>query len=177
MKPAHLRIRPRLGDLVEVPTAKGLAYLHHTHYCETYGHFIRAIEGLHSQRPDDLEVLIHQPTLFWRFFRLGLACWQRLVKIVASFPVPEEFRPVPPMRTTSGHDAYGYPRAWALLHNGRRIDLGEDLTEEEQRLSWLLITSWEGLLYDLEEQMRPEKEYQLLQRRRAARARGEDLEQ
>jgi hypothetical protein len=41
-------MRPaRIGDVVEIPTARGLAYAHLTHKAPIYGHLIRVVEGFH----------------------------------------------------------------------------------------------------------------------------------
>lgn len=45
----------RPGDIIEIRTDKGLAYVHLTHNHESYPPVIRLLKGLHQGRPADLE--------------------------------------------------------------------------------------------------------------------------
>ncbi|MWD28708.1 hypothetical protein E0K89_014580 [Aquicoccus sp. SCR17] len=44
----------RPGDIIEITTDKGLAYVHLTHDHESYPPVIRLLKGLHAERPADL---------------------------------------------------------------------------------------------------------------------------
>lgn len=45
------------GDIIEIRTDRGLAYVHMTHHHESYPPVIRLLTGLHETRPDDLAAL------------------------------------------------------------------------------------------------------------------------
>ena len=69
------RLRPKIGDLLEFQTAKGLGYAQYTHRFDDkfYRDLIRVIEGLFDERPADLEALATRPTLFWVYFPVASA--------------------------------------------------------------------------------------------------------
>lgn len=52
------------GDVIEIETAHGLAYLQVTHRHPVYPNVVRAISGLHQRRPGDLAALAQAPTAF-----------------------------------------------------------------------------------------------------------------
>jgi hypothetical protein len=43
--------RPLIGDVIEIPTAKGLAYAHYTHQHPTHGGLVRVFDALFEVRP------------------------------------------------------------------------------------------------------------------------------
>ena len=59
---------PRIGDVIEIPTASGLAYAQFTHKVPLYGHLIRVVEGMWRTRPQALEEVVNAPTRFFTFF-------------------------------------------------------------------------------------------------------------
>ncbi|HMP79861.1 MAG TPA: hypothetical protein PKD54_10445 [Pirellulaceae bacterium] len=62
------RVRPRFGDIIELPLEPGYAYAHYTHKHKTYGHLIRILPGTFRRRagltklqelPQTKEVTVH----------------------------------------------------------------------------------------------------------------------
>ena len=52
------RIRKKIGDVIEIPTSKGFAYVQYTHYHKdppVYGSLIRVLEGFYKTRPSEQE--------------------------------------------------------------------------------------------------------------------------
>jgi hypothetical protein len=72
-RPAHLRIRPKIGDLIEVETPKGFGCLQYTHHTDDAfnQYLLRAIEGLYPERPKDLDALAGRPHIFRTLTALG----------------------------------------------------------------------------------------------------------
>lgn len=52
------------GDIVEIPTCDGLAYVQVTHDHPSYPQVIRAVPGLYPERPEDLLQLLSKPPAF-----------------------------------------------------------------------------------------------------------------
>jgi hypothetical protein len=51
---------PRLGDVIEIPTDRGLAYAQYTHEAKGfYESLIRVLLGLFASRPSDLRSLVN----------------------------------------------------------------------------------------------------------------------
>jgi len=157
--------RPRFGDLFEIETVKGLGYIQYCHREGggplSSGPLVRAIEGLHHQRPADLEEIVYRPTLFWTYYPLGPASSQKLVAHLGTFPIPADALSYPMLRSRGGIDKTGLVHDWNIL--GRDADrqhkvlrIVKILNEEEKRLSNSSIISHPVLVDRIEEQYRPE---------------------
>ena len=99
--PLVSRVKPRVGDVVEIPTPQGLAYAHYTHKHDEppcYGALLRVLPGLHTQRPADFSRLTAKEPIFSVFFPLGAACNRKIVSVVASEPIPETSQRFPIFR-------------------------------------------------------------------------------
>lgn len=95
------RIRPRIADVIEIPTPKGLAYAHYTHKHEApprYGSLLRVFSGFHQERPSEFSAMVLQPPQFMTFFPLGAACNRGIVRIAGSEPVPSHAQAWPVFR-------------------------------------------------------------------------------
>jgi hypothetical protein len=101
-KPAAERTRPRIGDVIEIETPKGLAYAHYTHRHREpprYGSLLRVLPGLHERRPSDFARIVEQDDRFSVFFPLGAAANRRLVRIVANEVIPDAKQAFPVFRS------------------------------------------------------------------------------
>jgi len=96
------RRKPKIGDVIEIPTPKGLAYAHFTHKHDAppkYGALLRVLPGLHVTRPSNFAALVTQPPQFTTFFPLGAACNQGTVSVVAHEPIPPHTSEFPIFRS------------------------------------------------------------------------------
>jgi hypothetical protein len=129
------RVRPRIGDVIEIPTPKGLAYAHFTHKHDVPPHFgalIRVLPGLFSERPSDFAQLVARQPVFMTFFPLGAACNRRIVRVVANEPLPTSSRSFPIFRNSHRDRSGKRMRPW-FLWNGSREWRVEQLSEAELR--------------------------------------------
>jgi len=97
-----LRRRPRIGDVIEVPTRAGFGYAQYTHEHReppTYGALLRVLPGTFPTRPTNLQSLVQQPEAFLCFFPLGAACRRDLIQITGNEPIPSWAQPFPVFRT------------------------------------------------------------------------------
>jgi hypothetical protein len=117
------RVRPRIGDVVEIQTKKGLAYAQFTHSHKRYGALLRVFGEFFARRPNDFTRLVTQPSLFEAFFPLGSACAQNIVAIVAneSIALPREF----PMFRTGIENMKGVVECWWLWDGETEQRIGE----------------------------------------------------
>jgi hypothetical protein len=95
------RIRPQIGDVIEIETARGLAYAQYSHEHRDpprMGSLLRVLPGLYETRPAQFAPLVEQEEQFWVFFPLGAAARGQLVRIVANEPLPDPKRPFPVFR-------------------------------------------------------------------------------
>ena len=89
------------GDLVEIDTGKGLAYLQITHDHASYPEVLRALAGLHAARPADLASLAAGETAFTAMVPLGqmLASGRLSGRRLGQFALPDAARAFPTFRT------------------------------------------------------------------------------
>ena len=95
------RKRPRIGDVIEIETPGGLAYVQYTYNDKeppVWGALIRVLPGLFQSRPHDFSDLVREHARFFVFFPLGAACHRGLVKVVAHEEIPEDARGLHPKR-------------------------------------------------------------------------------
>lgn len=88
------RVHKKIGDIIEIPTSKGLAYVQYTHQHNTppvMGSLIRVLQGFYKKRlsTKELAILVNKPHRFQTFcsvhYGVNIGDWER----VGNFPVPE----------------------------------------------------------------------------------------
>lgn len=124
---------PSIGDLIEIPTARGLAYAQYTHKKEQWGALIRVLPGFHASRPPDLEAVARQEEAFSTFFPLNAAVARGIFKTVGKAAVPPRAQKFPLFRAAGGIDREGRVLNW-FLWDGEREWRIDGLTDEQRRL-------------------------------------------
>ena len=100
------------GEVVEIDTPAGLAYVQVTHWHPSYPEVLRALPGPRPTRPADLATLVEAPTVFAAMMPLAaaLATGRLPGRIVGRARIPEEARAFPtfrmPIRDRAGTVAY-----------------------------------------------------------------------
>jgi hypothetical protein len=121
-----IRKRPRIGDVVEISTSRGLAYAQFTHKHDApprFGALIRVAPGFHDVRPASFSQVVAQRPQFMTFFPLGSACNRGIVSIVANEPIPEHAASFPTFRSgVRGPD--GTVKNWWLWDGTRDKRIG-----------------------------------------------------
>lgn len=89
------------GDIVEIDTPAGLAYVQVTHNHTSYPEVVRALAGLHRKRPTDLAALAQGRTAFTGMMPLGemLASGRLPGRRLGRVGLPEDARAFPTFRT------------------------------------------------------------------------------
>jgi len=75
--------RPKIGDIVEVPTKKGLAYAQYTHKNAKMGPLLRVFDAQFPARPTHFASIATLPVQFSTFFPLGAAVHRGIFAVVA----------------------------------------------------------------------------------------------
>ena len=87
------RVRKKIGDVIEIPTSRGLAYVQYTHEHTgppVYGSLIRILEKFYQKRPsiEELQKSVEKAHRFQTFcpvhHGVNVGDWER----VGNFPVP-----------------------------------------------------------------------------------------
>jgi hypothetical protein len=152
MKAPHERVRPRIGDVVEIETAAGHGYAQYTFNFRAppvYGALIRVLPGMFSVRPTDFASLVQERERFFTFFTLGSACARGTVRIVASEPVPERAQGIPLMRMRGPITRDGRVANWWLWDGEREWRL-DRLDDEHRDLSILGVMNDLYLVHKIE---------------------------
>jgi hypothetical protein len=86
------------GDVFEIRTDKGLAYVQYTHDHKDLGPLVRVLPGMFSSRPDNLKGLVVGPTRFVVFYPIVDAARRSLAQLIGSFPIPNHADAFPLMK-------------------------------------------------------------------------------
>jgi hypothetical protein len=132
-----------IGDVCEVPTPVGIAYIQYTRNGGDMGELVRIVPGLFSERPD-IAALMRQRELYFVFFTLEYALKEKdKFSIVSNQPVPDFAKPLPMMRKQGHIDRAGNTLFWYIGEARKMSTLAElqrapritRLTAEEEKLS------------------------------------------
>jgi hypothetical protein len=89
------KTKTRIGDIFEVFTPAGLAYVQYTHDGKGMGQLVRTLPGLFAIRPKNFAELAQQKELYFTFYTLEYAVRANDVELVSHQPVPLWARPYP----------------------------------------------------------------------------------
>jgi hypothetical protein len=163
------RKRARFGDVLEVSTPRGLAYIQYTCLKEDpwYLETIRVLPGFFSSRPTDFTDLVNSPKAFFAFYPARAAVSQGLVEIVAHHPMsPEQSFPAA-YRRAGASNREGRVLAWFICE-GTKETMVRELTQEQLYLPVTDIFLHDSLVTALTEEWRPEHETGIPPPRQAA---------
>lgn len=135
------RVHKKIGDIIEIPTKKGLAYVQYTHEHKgpgtIWGSLIRVLEGFYETRLSNkiLGELVNKPHRFQKFcpvhYSVNLGDWER----VGNFPVPEFAQKFPIFKNMKF--LFKRPPAdeaeWSLWDGEKSWDIGKLSLEEQMK--------------------------------------------
>ena len=126
--------RATIGDVIEIPTPKGLAYAQFTHNDPQWGQLLRVLPGFFEKRPSDLSELVKKDEVFVSFFPLQAALRKKIFGVVENHPVPEDAEDFPLFRATGWRDKSGKVLDWWLWNGKRSWQIEGQLTPEQKKL-------------------------------------------
>lgn len=124
--------KPKIGDVVEIPTSKGLAYAQYTHKHKQYGALLRVYSRFYETRPSDIQHLVNEQPTFSTFFPLGAAVNRQIVSIVGNVKIPTENQQFPTFRAGTPNPATKKVDVW-WLWDGENEWLVGDITTEQRK--------------------------------------------
>ncbi|HEX5747543.1 MAG TPA: ribonuclease E inhibitor RraB [Archangium sp.] len=150
------RRRARLGDVLEVSTPRGLAYIHYTYFTEEpYREVIRILPGFFATRPTEFTELVNHPKAFFAFYPARAAVSQGAVEVVAHHPLsPGQAFPAV-YRWAGARSREGRVLAWRICE-GTKETLVRDLSDEQRYLPIFSIFLHDSLVSALTDEWRPE---------------------
>lgn len=147
--------RPKVGDLVEIKTARGLAYAQVTHLHSTYGTLMRMLPSFHEGRPDDLAPIVDQKEMYVAFVALGVPITKGSITVVGNLPVPTWARSFPLFRCGTPNPKTNNVEVW-WLWDGENYQRVGRLTAEQRKLPISGIWGDQFLIDRLEQGWRPD---------------------
>jgi len=125
--------RIKLGDIFEIKTSKGNAYLHFFYKDPEIGDLIRVLPRLYKKRPIDFNGLASEQEEFMIFFPLSFANKKKIVELVGHYPI-NEFKKPEFLRTE--YYIRGEFLGWHIINtNTWKRQLVKTLTVEQKKLS------------------------------------------
>jgi hypothetical protein len=126
---------PRIGDVFEIDTPRGVAYIQYSHSKPPFGALIRVLPGTFDHRLSAFAELVKEPTRFFTFFPVSAALKRGILAFVAHESVPEHSKPFPLFKVPAPRDPLtGRIKRW-WLWDGEREWPVDDLAPEHRNLS------------------------------------------
>jgi hypothetical protein len=125
--------RIKIGDIFEIGTPKGKAYLHYVYKDKLIGDLIRVLPGLYPKRPDNFRELAESKERYMIFFPLSAAYNKKSIEYVAhldstDFTKPDYMR--------DKHIVRGEFIGWHIVDtNTMSRQLVKNLTSQQKELS------------------------------------------
>ena len=149
--------RVRIGDIIEIPTSRGLAYAQYGHKKEQWGALLRILPGFCAQRPEDFSQIANQEESFVVFFPLQAAISRGIFEVVAHQEIPQHARTFPLFRGAGFRDRQGRVQNWWLWDGVREWPIGRQ-TDEQRKLPLCQVWNDTLLIERIEEGWTPEKD-------------------
>jgi hypothetical protein len=126
-------IKIKIGDIFEINTPKGKAYLHYIYKDKAIGDLIRVLPGLYTERPVSFDKLAASDERYMIFFPVSAAHKRNIVEHVGYYPA-DNFSKPKYMRTE--HNVRGEFLGWHIIDTDTwRRQLVNELTAEQKKLS------------------------------------------
>ncbi len=132
-------MRKKLGDVIEIPTSKGLSYVQYTHENKAspvLGSLIRVLEGFSKTRPsnEELSHLIKKPHRFQTFCPVHHSVNLGFFELVGNFPVPDFAKKFPTFKSSNtSHKIDPEKKKWWLWDGEKSWKVGELSVEEQKK--------------------------------------------
>lgn len=141
--------KSEIGDIIEIKTAKGLAFGQFTHQDKVMGSLLRILPGFYDVRPSDLETLSAHEQRFHVFFPLEAAISRGIVQVVGNAPIPAKDKAFPVFCSRS--------EPW-WLWDGTREWRVQSLEPEQRKFPIRATWNYAMLVSRLESGWSPEEE-------------------
>jgi hypothetical protein len=147
----------RPGDVLELETSAGLAYLQVTHWDPIRTWLVRVLPGVHPERPPDLRDLVGGPERFIAFYPAEDAVRQRLVHSIGNFPLPKNGRKFPKMLLEGVADRDGRIMGWWTYDGKQEQLVDKGRLDKYRHLPVGRLLMHQGLINAVLSEQRPDR--------------------
>lgn len=126
-------MRPKIGDLIEIPTTVGFSYAQYTHKHPQYGALLRVFPGVFEKRPSSYSKILASTPLFSCFFPLNAAIREEIVAIANHGEVPTALQEFPIFRAGAVNPELKRVQTWWLWDGEKEWPIG-DLNPDQRKL-------------------------------------------
>ena len=163
------RTKFNIGDVFEIKTPIGLAYVQYTHDGEHMGQLVRVLPGTYTNRPLDFASFARQKELYFVFYTLEHALRAKQLEFVSHQPIPDWAKEFPIMRKRGMVGPEGGPINWTIGHGLRlytvpdiqRAQHVRSLTAEQKKISIACIMPHHALVNSIVKGWVPERDEEL----------------
>ena len=145
----------QLGDVFEILTPRGCAYIQYVKYHDELGELVRVLLPVLEHRPERFDDIVADGERFITFFPLRYAQSRRIVEWVASEAVPERYETWPSMRAPGRVDPKTHRIETWWIWDGTQSTHVNELTHAEAQLSWKAIMNDTAIVDKIMSNWRP----------------------
>ena len=149
--------RVQIGNIIEIPTAKGLAYAQYTHQHATHGGLIRVFDTLFGHRPINFSELVNGSVRFSTFFPVTAAINRNIFKVVGHEDVAPRNKPFPVFRNGIADPKTKKVSVWWFWDGEREWRVG-NITPEQRSMPIVGVWNVAFLVERIESGWRPEND-------------------
>lgn len=123
----------KIGDVIEIPTKKGLFYAQYTHLHKTHGGLIRVFDSHFKDRVNDFSKLVKDPVRFSTFFPVAAAIKKGIFNVVAHEEISAQNQPFPVFRNGVADPQTKKVSVWWFWDGEREWKVGT-ITPEQRKM-------------------------------------------
>ena len=125
----------KVGDVFEVDTPRGKAYIQYVSHNEVIGELIRVLPGVYDKRPENLMEIVNKKGDYFIHFPVKAAKKQKIVELISHFALPKGLE-IPKKFRTEITDKDGNLAGWHIVdYDTWQRDTISELSEEQKKLS------------------------------------------
>ncbi|MFA0809793.1 hypothetical protein [Microbulbifer epialgicus] len=148
--------RLKIGDLIEIPTQKGLSYAHYTHKDKVCGQLIFVYKGFYHKRPNNLKEILTKEVQFYTFFPLTSAVNHGDMTFVENIPLVEHEVKFPLFRTGMADPKTKKIEDWWIWDGKNSVRVGT-LDNDQKKLPPRGVWNDTLLIKRIEDQWSPDQ--------------------
>lgn len=125
--------KAKIGDIIEIPTRKGLAYVQFSHYHDTpprMGAVIRILPGFFLERPAQLQSLADKKELYYTLFPVQAIVNRNILAVIGNANVPDYAKKFPLFRAGIANTKTGNVDQWWLWDGVKEWKI-DKITDEQ----------------------------------------------